>query len=183
MNACTRRMHKGMPEMVAYILDECGECPEFFCSHPFRPLFILMLLAPWEEAAARREHGATAHAAALPEAVDLVFGDDDDDAGGAAQLRNARVDYECRPAELRQWPFYFFQAGVVAIPRSKSSQLLFTEQHPLHRKFALLVRTKTPWKVPLLYGPTVPSEDANPRRRAVLLQLQLRPWAKASSAL
>jgi hypothetical protein len=181
MNVVQRRMHKGMPEMVAYLMDEQGECPEFICSHSFRPVFTSMLLAPWEEAVALRG-GANAFASSLSEPVDLVIGDhDDDDLGAVASTRNARIDYECRPMELADWPFYFFQAGVAVVRRNQKCRLLFSCEHPLCSRLALRVRTKTPWKVPLLYGPSIPSAGDDPVKRATLLTLLLRPWRKVSA--
>ena len=186
MNVCARRMHKGMPEMVSYLLDEEGECPEFFCSHSFRPVFVPMLLSPYEAAVAQRSLAVGGRPSVAAEMTDMVFGDDGDDdtdQGDVLQYRNARVDYECRPSVFAEWPFYFFQAGVGIVPRSKDTAYIFSARHPLHKKLALRVRTQSAWKVPLLYGPAVPSTDDDPHRRAVLLQLLLRPWQAVSDLL
>jgi hypothetical protein len=123
MTACNRRMHKGMPEMVAFLLDDGGEYPELFCSHPFRPLFLPMLLAAYEVAVASRRPTALRSSlaeAGLSEPMELVEGDNAD---GLIECRNSRIDYECRPPELSEVPFYYFLSAFAAVPRSKSSKL------------------------------------------------------------
>ena len=183
MTACNRRMHKGMPEMIAFLLDEDGDFPELFSSHPFRPLFVPMLLAAYEAAVARRRPLAVRSLyaeAGLSETMELVEGDNSD---GSIECRNSRVDYECRPAELSEVPFYYFLSAFAAVPRSKSSRLLFTQGHPLHKKLALQFRSKSPWKVPVLHGPAMPNEQDDPHKRAVMLQLLFRPWTSVSDLL
>ena len=178
MNVVQRRMHKGMPEMVAYLLDDQGDFPEFICSHSFRPVFTNMLLTPWEEASAALS-GDVERASRLSETVDLVL-DNDDCGSGAVNIRNARIDYECRPPELRDWPFYFFQSGVAIVRRSQKCRLVFSPEHPLSSKLALRVRTQTAWKIPQLYGPAIPDAADDAAKRAILLMLLLRPWGKVT---
>ena len=89
MTACNGRMHIGMLDVVAFLLDEGGDYLELFGSHPFRPLSVPMLLATYEAAVARRRPQAVRSLCAeagLSATAALVEGDHAD---GLVECRNS----------------------------------------------------------------------------------------------
>ena len=92
------------------------------------------------------------------------------------------VDYQYRGAAFRDWPWYFYVAGVTRVRLSnthRTSPLLhrFAPDHPLRDEWLQSLLANQAWKIPLLVGPPIPTEHHDPERRAAILLLLFRPWA------
>lgn len=92
------------------------------------------------------------------------------------------VDYQYRGAAFRDWPWYFYVAGVARVRLSnthRTSPLLhrFAPDHPLRDEWLQSLLANQAWKIPLLVGPPIPTEHHDPERRAAILLLLFRPWA------
>ena len=193
--ATNRRMHKGFPEMLTYLLRK----PMEYCSHRFVSLKV---------------DGRLRHAIALTRAS--VVGDtfpsheNPRDAMVVADKCELKViDYSFRPEALDSCPLYFFMAACVAHPNLNSRSMDWKELHmnptsladppllarqqsyqtdmimsklypkeplrdgnlqPLH-KYLYYVRllTHEPWRVPVFYGrlPRVPTETSTPYDKGI----------------
>lgn len=196
MASTNRRMHKGFPEMLSYLLRK----PMEYCSHRFVSFSIegklrhaiLCVHNRLGKIGVAGEQMCPSQPMALRE---------------QAELRAA--DYAFRPAALHNFPLYFFMAGCVAHshlnsesmrwqeicsrsrdakseaiwPRQRSyhtepleskifpgETLVDKDGKPLH-KYGYYVRllTHTAWRVPLLFGrlPTAPAPDAPAYERGI----------------
>ena len=196
MASTNRRMHKGFPEMLSYLLRK----PMEYCSHRFVSLMI--------EARLRRAMGVVT-AASRGDSLPSLDADKRIGIGVANKCEVTEVDYNFRPEALISFPLYFFMAACVAHPRlneqsmdwhviahqetSSDGQVVLLRQRsyhpdpitskiypgeplcgkdnrPLHR-YAYYVKllTTSPWRVPVLYGrmPRTPTETSTAYERGV----------------
>ena len=105
-----------------------------------------------------------------------------DDTGAEAKVVWATQcdDYKYRGEALKDWPLYFYVAGVSRWAQGhklKSSHVYdFDPSHPAAHRLRQKVRTANAWCVPELAGPTVPSFEKDPEKRAMILLVLLKPW-------
>lgn len=102
-----------------------------------------------------------------------------------AWFSNQSLDYAHRGPVFSSWPWYFYVAGVQRIQTQThaTAAFLFMPGHPQRETHAQIVRTKTPWRVPLLVGPAIPSQHQDPERRAAILLLLFRPWTDSPRSI
>ena len=204
LSATNRRMHKGFPELVTYILNK----PMEYSSHKLVECF---LPAPLSFAvAAVLARAGVADNIQCPDAqvAPRPFGKQN-----AYRLLNT-LDYRFRPLALERFPLYFFMASCYTVGRlnhrcmdwcevpsptgilrhdsydasplqSKSVPglcLLDVDGKPLHGyTYYVALRTQEAWHVPVLLGfrpPAVPHAEATPEERGrygLVLQLLFRP--------
>lgn len=127
--SCTnRRMHKGFPEMVSYILGK----PHFMCSHdfvtvPFGSQFTHLMQE------LHRGMGLSTGPDEVQASLLEVAGTLDDGLGPSSQATCAGsmkktqtepFDYHWRHSTLESWPWYFFQAGTAPEAVHKKNQTL-----------------------------------------------------------
>ena len=175
-----------MQEMVSYLLG----IPEYYCSHSFRILYYANLIAiagviPLQTQVSSGQVKQT------PEDIGFVWrpncdddffiaentidtqGGDNPRTVGAAEKASAssliwttqRLDYECRGAELADWPLYFYISAVSRIKKDVSPAnniFLYDSAHPCAAFWKQVVRTTKAWCVPELVGPKIPSVSQDP---------------------
>lgn len=83
--------------------------------------------------------------------------------------------------DLQTWPLYFYAAGVTRVQVTKSTLntpgcIPFAPQHPHAYTVRQQVLTSTPWRIPHLMGPRIPSTQEDSEKRAMLLLLLFKPW-------
>lgn len=99
----------------------------------------------------------------------------------AAWVPTQALDYQYRGEAFRDWPWYFYVAGVTRLRLSHThgtSPLLhrFAPDHPLRDEWLQSLLATQAWKIPLLVGPAIPAEHHDRERRAAILLLLFRPW-------
>ena len=162
--------------MTAYLLG----LPEYYCSHDFqalsfRPAMSLAVPAiPEDVPALLRQTLPTGTVAAL---LQPTTSSTDPIRVVACQPHD---DYLHRGASLASWPWYFYAAGVRAVPLQHrldpAEKHLFDAEHPKAERWAQQIITRQAWRVPLLQGPNIPAQDRDPAGRAMMLLLLFRPW-------
>ena len=204
MAATNRRMHKGFPEMLTYLLRK----PMEYCSHQFvhvtvDPLFRVVLAHLFNVASPTyRPRDRT------PANQNMRL-------YASPNLRT--TDYPFRPKQLEAFPLYFFISACEARTKldsnsmeweailNKSSTstdpvwvrhssheclmskefrdqpLLDAENQPLHRyAYYIKLKTNSPWKVPVLFGrsPRAPDDSSPPKEKgmyALFMMMLFRP--------
>jgi hypothetical protein len=198
ISSSNRRMHKGFPEMLSYLLNE----PTYYCSHSFVPLSFMGHFRSIQAKFVAR--GATAEGSVNMRPLKLPNKD--------KHFLNLLDDYIYRPEELLRLPWYFFVAACEARWEDDALSLPWYEDvdghrhfiyalgplvkststlpgvplklngEPLHRyPYFVALRTLTPWQVPMLLGTIIspPKKDASAREKgtyALFVQLLFRPW-------
>lgn len=188
--ATNRRMHKGFPEMLTYLLQK----PMEYCSHEFVSLTITTLM--------RVTLGSVA-AYVSERMIDHVCEQEKPFMRLACKVKLSVWDYQFRPDALLKFPLYFFMSGCEATKRLNGDSMLwktlqvnkgvahqrsYSEEpiastscphrtlvdennSPLHTYgYYVRLRTHSRWKIPLIQGrnPSVPDATA-PMSEKVLL--------------
>jgi len=195
-------MHKGLPEIVAFLLG----LHELRCSHAFGPLyaggFLKYATLIWDMHLGKRiptdERESFTLCMESTEGVDdddgMVGDDDKHDSEMESKkvMRNARLDYMFRPERFEDFPLYFFWVGTVVLKENQSFDFLeqffaeaeFTpteqqslpKRHPWHGSHGVALVTDKAWKVPCLESTFIPDVETKPFEHCLLLSLLFRPW-------
>lgn len=179
--SCQKRVHKSMQEMISYLLGY----DEAYCTHSFHKLYFFHLAARLEIAFPL----ADSNLASVEPRSCLFLQPNNDDADGppTAARRGPSFwspssdDYPYRGPDLQTWPLYFYAAGVTRVQVIKSTLttpgcIPFAPQHPDAYTVRQQVLTNSPWRIPHLMGPRIPSSKENSEKRAMLLLLLFKPW-------
>ncbi len=127
MSSTNRRMHKGFPEMLSYLLRK----PMEYCSHSFVHVGVddsLRFAGGCVLARCRRVVEPSA-----PTPSEATKAGDDDDKPAAEGMRVPTsaslvpADYPYRSERLERFPLYFFMAGCEATPRGGADALRWVE--------------------------------------------------------
>ena len=121
MCVTNRGLHKGMPEMVAYLFNK----KIFLCSREFKPL----LLRPLKRKVLdlRRRFPDALPSGAADDVVDDQFTIHTLPGEAAKVLRNTHLDYALRPVQLTDFPLYFFISGTSVLHRAQAPGYRFLD--------------------------------------------------------
>ena len=112
ISSTNRRMHKGFPEMVTYLLRK----PMEYCSHRFVTLYVFGVF----NRAVKLMRG-------MGERTDLEQQKNERDVFKLHSKPDIHVDdYPFRPLALGKFPLYFFRSACVARPRLDASSMEWT---------------------------------------------------------
>ena len=182
LSATNRRMHKGFPEMLSYLLNK----PSEYCSHEFVSLPIdgalrcgIAEFKRFVEAHPLRSEHAPVRSEAIPEELPQGQVPEPTVKLYARGRPNLTVyDYEHRPVSLERFPLYFFFASCEPSLTADSESLPWatsdvhckptpvksrrTPEWPLRdpstgeciydHDYYVRLRTLSAWRVPILYG-------------------------------
>ena len=180
--SCQKRVHKSAQEMISYLLGY----DDFYSTHSFKRLFYGRLAA--ELQTLHITPGTSIGDAELQQKPTIVIQPEIADASVETPqqpytfVSSAHSDYPYRGDDLKDWPLYFYFAGVTRIHSSKGALstpgcIPFASHHPECHTFRQQVLTGTAWKVP---GPRIPSKAEDAEKRALLLLLLFKPWQQLS---
>eukprot|EP00973_Karenia_brevis_P018404 2523076-Karenia_brevis.AAC.1 len=195
ISSTNRRMHKGYPEMLSYLLKK----PSYYCSHSFVTLMFHEKLRFAERSVKNFIAGQQTTG---PIETGRVI-------SRQTQFVNQAEDYVYRPTALENFPWYFFVAACEGRSVANSTSLPWhaygLQKHPCYQHgkpvrspslacslqedgaiireypYYVSLRTEEAWRVPVLLGkfPTRPAEKDTPAekgRYALLMMLLFRPW-------
>ena len=195
ISSTNRRMHKGYPEMLSYLLKQ----PSFYCSHTFVSLMFHHAL---QSAGAHVRKLASGQSTGFIQSVVRPV-------SGKQINANSVEDYIFRPLKLQKFSWYFFVAACDATKESKANILPWREygnvRHPCYYQgtpvrssvlacslqengepirrypYHVVLRTHTAWRVPMLLGgmPHKPAKDATEIEKgtyALFIMLLFRAW-------
>ena len=206
LSATNRRMHKGYPEMLSYLMGK----PSEYCSHEFAALSFNGLLKNTLYKFQLQLTGA--HSSTCPEAPPTADEAAKTTKDAAIPLHSKAKpklivsDYDWRPLELEAFPLYFFMSACDASTHCDSTTLpwmlgyapcskdvLSKRYHGVQLRdpstgevlvesgYYVQLRTQVCWKVPVLYGriPAGVASDSCPSDKglyALFVMLLFRPF-------
>lgn len=196
ISSTNRRMHKGYPEMLSYLLQK----PSYYCSHSFVTLLFHQALRLHLGHVADFIQGKALFVAPVSSSRTNFK---------SVNFRNSMEDYIFRPLELEKFPWYFFVAACGGRTVGDSSSLPWHEsesqKHPCYQfgkpvpskslgcslqengevlrdyPFFVSLRTHEAWQVPMLMGkfPKLPTEQSSVAEKgeyALAMMLLFRSW-------
>ena len=196
ISSTNRRMHKGYPEMLSYLMGK----PAYYCSHNFRSLVFEY---------SYRAALAIVHKLSSKSPLETVIRQEVPRNNAIPKGTNIANDYIFRPAQLEEFSWYFMVAACDAAAHHEQEILQWScyddVRHPCYEQGPLVMskilacplkksgknlhyyryypklRTTEAWFVPTLYGrmPKKPVADADPEEKgkyALFVMLLFRPW-------